>query len=147
MLRSVGILSAPARLSKRRRVTNQRMQYTLADEGLESWESREDCRMSADEEDSVSGTPLDTILNLTRLQTANGSWDDLAIVLELVKVDDISGNWKPSEAATALAVEALREKGDQYRLIREKGMNWLEQQLGVEDAKRIQAWAVGKLTR
>jgi hypothetical protein len=109
--------------------------------------SAESSVLDGEDDHQENAAPSDSILKLTRLQTANGSWENLEAVLKLVKVSDVSGNWKPSEMATALALETLREKGEEYRLIREKGTKWLEQQLGVEDAKRILVWAGGKLTK
>jgi hypothetical protein len=86
------------------------------------------------------------MLKLARLQTASGSWEDLAEVLQLIGVSDTAGKWEASEKATALALQTMGQEGDQYRLIADKGFTWLEQRLGEREAERILEWAREKLT-
>jgi hypothetical protein len=97
------------------------------------------------EKDWAQTVAMDAILNLTGLQTANGSWEGLPAVLELLNLSDVSGKWEASEMATALAVQTLRGQDGKYRLIAGKGLTWLMQRCGVEETNRILRWADEKL--
>lgn len=83
---------------------------------------------------------------LTKLQKANGSWNSLKSVVDIVKCETVSSKWTDEQAATAIALQYLKRDPNKVEVVK-KAMNWLKNNMTQENVEEILAWAAEVLAK